>query len=59
MHIGCGSTAYSVRTVYGGKGRLYSWRSPCFAGDALPRLTGDHPVASLAITLLIMSMTPC
>jgi hypothetical protein len=30
-----------------------------FLTFALPRLTGDHPVASLAITLLIMSMTPC
>jgi hypothetical protein len=34
---------------------IYSWRSPCFAGDALFRLTGDHHVASLAITL---SITP-
>jgi hypothetical protein len=24
MHIGCGSTAYSVGTVYGGKGHLYT-----------------------------------
>jgi hypothetical protein len=32
---------------------------PCFAGDALSCLTVDHPVASLAITLFIMSMTPC
>ena len=30
---------------------IYSWRSPCFAGDALPCLTGDHSVASLAITV--------
>jgi hypothetical protein len=35
---------------------IYSWRSPCFAGDALPCLTGDHSVASLAITLLALSM---
>jgi hypothetical protein len=27
-------------------------------GFALSRLTGDHLVASLAITLLILSMTP-
>jgi hypothetical protein len=38
---------------------IYSWPLPCFGGDALSRLTGDHPVASLAITLLILSMTPC
>jgi hypothetical protein len=37
---------------------IYSWRLPCFGGDALSHLTGDHPVASLAITLLILSMTP-
>src|SRR5205085_1925548 len=36
MHICCGSTAYSVETVYGGKGDLYTFKcSPCFAGDAL------------------------
>jgi hypothetical protein len=35
-YTGCGSTAYSVGTVYGGKGDLYTPdASPCFAGDAL------------------------
>jgi hypothetical protein len=59
MHIDCGSTACSVGTVYGGLGTsIYSWRLPCFGGDALSRLMGDHPVASLAITLLILSMVP-
>ena len=50
MHIGCGSTAYSVRTVYEGKGHLYTpgvcpalLATPCLASLATPgRLTGDH-----------------
>jgi hypothetical protein len=48
-YTGCGSTAYSVGTVYGGKGELYTpdARPALLAtprrltGDALPRLTGD------------------
>ena len=31
----CGSTAYSVETVYRGRTSIYSWRLPRFAGDAL------------------------
>jgi hypothetical protein len=52
MHIGCGSTACSVGTVYGGKGRLYtpgvrpaSQATPCLVSLAtLGRFTDDHPV---------------
>jgi hypothetical protein len=44
MHIGCGSTAYSVGTVYGRKGHLYT--------------PGDTPVTSLAITLLFTGDHP-
>jgi hypothetical protein len=51
MHIGCGSTAYSVETVYGGKERLY-------IPDVCPALVATPCLASLAITLLILSMTP-
>ena len=51
MHIGCGSTAYSVVTVYGGKERLYT-------PGVCPALVATPCLASLAITLLIMSMTP-
>jgi hypothetical protein len=48
-YTGCGSTACSVETVYGGKGELYTpdARPALLAtprrltGDALPRLTGD------------------
>jgi hypothetical protein len=62
MHIGCGSTAYSVGTVYRGKEHLYT-PGVCPGLLATPRcFTGDHlmphrrsPYASLAITL---SMTP-
>jgi hypothetical protein len=43
-YVGCGSTAYSVETVYGGKGQLYTPDSrPTFAGDALlARLTPER-----------------
>ena len=40
-HIGCGSTAYSVGTVYGGKGRLYT-------PDVCPALVATSCLASLA-----------
>ena len=65
-YTGCGSTAYSVGTVYGGKGHLYTpgvcpglLATPCIASLATPRrLAGDHlaphwrsPYVSLAITL--------
>src|SRR2546421_10013386 len=67
-YTGCGSTAYSVGTVYGGKGHLYTsgvcpglLATPCIASLATPRrLAGDHlaphwrsPYASLAITLCL------
>ena len=48
-YTGCGSTAYSMETVYGGERHLYppDARPALLAtphrltGDALPRLTGD------------------
>ena len=48
-YTGCGSTAYSVGTVYGGERHLYTpdahpglLATPHrLTGDALPRLTGD------------------
>ena len=51
MHIGCGSTAYPIGTIYEGKGHLYtpgvcpaSLAAPCLASLATPhRFTGDHP----------------
>jgi hypothetical protein len=55
MHIGCGSTAYSVGTVYRGTGRLYTSNvcpallaTPCLTSLATPRCPGrpnypDHP----------------
>src|SRR2546421_11960176 len=65
---GCGSTACSVGTVYGGRGHLYTpgvcpglLATPCIASLATPRrLAGDHlaphrrsPCASPAITLCL------
>jgi len=47
MHIGCGSTAYSVGTVYGGKGHLYT-------PGVCPVLLATPRFASLAITLLAL-----
>ena len=43
MHIGCESTAYSVGTVHGGKGHLYTpgVRPALLATPR--RFTGDHP----------------
>src|SRR5271155_1821817 len=49
-YTGCGSTAYSVGTVYGGRGHLYTpgvcpglLATPCIASLATPRrLAGDH-----------------
>src|ERR1700756_1566892 len=49
-YTGCGSTACSVGTVYGGKGHLYTpgvcpglLATPCIASLATPRrLAGDH-----------------
>jgi hypothetical protein len=52
MHVDCESTAYSVETVYEGKGHLYT-PSVCPVLLATSRLvslatsrcfTGDHPV---------------
>ena len=68
MHIGCGSTAYSVGTVYGGKGRLYtpgvrpaSQATPCLASPAITlslhcRFTGNHPAHHVDDALL--GLTP-
>jgi hypothetical protein len=61
MHMGCGSTAYSVGTVYKGKGHLYTpgvWpvllATPCLAPLAITLLiTGDHLVDDAQL------MTPC
>ena len=52
MHIGCGSTAYSVGTVYGGKGHLYT-------PGVCPVLLATPCLAPLAITLLFKLVTPC
>ena len=35
---------------------IYSWRLPCFGGDALSRLTGDHPAHPVDDAQLV---TPC
>ena len=55
VYIGCGGTAHSVGTVYGGKGHLYtpgvrpaSLATPCLASLAMPRrFTGDTLLAPL------------
>ena len=44
MHIGCGSTAYSVGTVYGGKGDLYASK---FWGNRNNRVSVDHSTSKL------------
>jgi len=64
MHIGCGSTACSVGTVYGEKGHLYTpgtrpalLATPCLASLATPRrFTGDHPARPVDDAQLV---TPC
>jgi hypothetical protein len=64
MHIGYGSTAYSVGTVYGGKGHLYTpgvrlalLATPYLASLATPRrFTGDHPARPVHDAQLV---TPC
>jgi hypothetical protein len=52
MHIGCGSTAYSVGTVYGGKGRLHT-------PGVRPDLLATPCLASLAITLSLHWRSHC
>jgi hypothetical protein len=64
MHMGCGSTACSVGTVYGGKGHLYTpgvrpalLATPCLGSLATPRrFTGDHPARPVDDAQLV---TPC
>src|SRR3954447_26690721 len=61
---GCGSTAYSIETVYGGKGDLYTFEcSPCFAGDALASLLvlpgSQRPAGNALLALLATPCLPC
>src|SRR5947199_4775670 len=51
-YTGCGSTAYSVGTVYGGKRDLYT-------PDARPALLATPCLASLATPWLASLVTPC
>jgi hypothetical protein len=57
MHIGCGSTAYSVGTVYGEKGHLYTpgvcpilLVTPYLASLATPRRFTDNALLALLTT---------
>jgi hypothetical protein len=67
MHIGCGSTACSVGTVYGGKGHLYIpgvcpilLATPCLASLVTPRrFTGDHPARPARPVDDAQLVTPC
>jgi hypothetical protein len=43
INIDCGSTAYSVGTVYGGKGHLYTPDVRPVLLATPRRFTGDHP----------------
>jgi hypothetical protein len=52
MHICCGSTAYSVETVYGGKGHLYT-------PGVRPALLATPCLASLATICLASLATIC
>jgi hypothetical protein len=52
MHIGCGSSAYSVGTVYGGKGHLYTPGARPVSLATPRRFTGDCPARPVGSTLL-------